>query len=102
MKKWFFTSESVLEGHPDKLCDQVADGILDAILEQDPLSRVACDVSASTGLIMIYGQITTNSFIDIPQIARDIILQIGYDDTDYGTRRQVLLGIDRDRRAIAI
>jgi len=104
MKKWFFTSESVLEGHPDKLCDQVADGILDAILEQDPLSRVACDVSASTGLIMIYGQITTNSFIDISQIARDIILQIGYDDTDYGIDGRccsVLTGIDRQSLDIA-
>jgi len=73
-----------MEGHPDKICDQVADGIMDALLEQDPLSRVACDVSASTGLIMVYGQITTSATVDIPKIARKTIQDIGYTDTDYG------------------
>lgn len=105
MKKWFFTSESVLEGHPDKICDQIADGILDAILEQDPMSRVACDVSASTGLIMIYGQITTNSSVDIPQIARNIIMEIGYTDTDYGIDGRccsIMTGIDRQSADIAV
>jgi S-adenosylmethionine synthetase len=105
MKKWFFTSESVMEGHPDKICDQVADGIMDAILEQDPLSRVACDVSASTGLIMIYGQITTAATVDIQKIARKIILDIGYTDTDYGIdgkKCSVLTGIDKQSADISV
>jgi len=104
MKKWFFTSESVLEGHPDKICDQIADGILDAILEQDPYSRVACDVSASTSLVMIYGQITTRSSIDIPKIARNIMTEIGYTDTEYGIdgdNCSVLTGIDKQSLDIA-
>jgi S-adenosylmethionine synthetase len=98
MKKWFFTSESVLEGHPDKICDQIADGILDAIIEQDPKSRVACDVSASFGLIMIYGQITTNSNIDIPAVSRKILQDIGYTDIEYGIdggRCSVLTGVSK-------
>ena len=70
MKQWFFTFESTMAGHPDKLCDQVADGILGAILARDPVSRAACDVSASTGLISIFGQITTSADVDIPAIAR--------------------------------
>ncbi len=105
MKKWFFTSESVLEGHPDKMCDQVADGILDAILEQDPMSRIACDVSASTGLIMIFGQITTSAIVDIPDITRKIIQDIGYTDTDYGfdgEKCSVLTGIDKQSSDISI
>jgi S-adenosylmethionine synthetase len=105
MKKWFFTSESVMEGHPDKICDQVADGIMDALLEQDPLSRVACDVSASTGLIMIYGQITTSATVDIPKIARKTIQDIGYTDTDYGIdgiKCSVLSGIDKQSSDISI
>ena len=105
MKKWFFTSESVMEGHPDKLCDQVADGILDAILEQDPMSRVACDVSASSGLIMFFGQITTNAVVDIPEIARKIVLDIGYTDAEFGIdgkRCSVLVGIDRQSPDINI
>lgn len=93
-----------MEGHPDKICDQVADGILDAILEKDPFSRVACDVSASTGLITIYGQITASCTVDIPQIARKIIQDIGYTDTDYGIDGRVcsvLVGIDRQSLDIA-
>ncbi len=105
MRKWFFTSESVMEGHPDKICDQVADGILDAILEQDPLSRVACDVSTSTGLVMIFGQITTNAIVDIPEVARKIIQDIGYTDTDYGfdgEKCSVLTGVDKQSSDISI
>lgn len=104
MKKWFFTSESVMEGHPDKICDQVADGILDAILEKDPWARVACDVSASTGLIMICGQITTACTVDIPFTARKIVQDIGYTDTELGIDGRgcsVLMGIDRQSSDIA-
>ncbi|MGB5822654.1 MAG: methionine adenosyltransferase [Proteocatella sp.] len=104
MEKWFFTSESVMEGHPDKMCDQVADGILDAILEKDPLSRVACDVSASTGLIMVYGQITTSCMVDIPSIVRKIVRYIGYTDAEFGIdgrKCSVLTGIDRQSPDIA-
>lgn len=104
MKKTFFTSESVMEGHPDKLCDQIADGILDAILEQDPSARVACDVSASTGLITVFGQITTVSTVDIPAIARKILQDIGYTDSDYGIDGKscaILIGLDRQSADIA-
>jgi len=104
MGRWFFTSESVMEGHPDKICDQVADGILDAILEKDPLSRVACDVSASTGLIMVYGQISTSCSVDIPKITRRIIQDIGYTDAEFGIDGRscsVLTGIDRQSPDIA-
>ena len=104
MKKSFFTSESVMEGHPDKLCDQLADGILDAILAEDPFARVACDVSASTGLIMVFGQITTASAVDIPAIVRAIIQDVGYTDSDYGFDGKtcsVLIGLDRQSADIA-
>ena len=104
MKKWFFTSESVTEGHPDKLCDQVADGILDAILEKDPMSRVACDVSASTGLILITGQITTSCTVDLSETARRIIQDIGYTDADFGMDGgscAVLTAVDRQSPDIA-
>lgn len=105
MKRWFFTSESVLEGHPDKLCDQIADGILDAILAQDPLSRVACDVSASTGLITVFGQITTTAIVDIPRIVRSILGEIGYTDTDFGidgAKCSVLTGVDQQSPDISM
>lgn len=104
MKRWFFTSESVTEGHPDKLCDQIADGILDEILKQDPLSRVACDVSVSTGLIMIFGQITTSAAVDLQETARRIIRDIGYTDADFGIDARacaVLTGVDRQSPDIA-
>jgi len=104
MKKSFFTSESVMEGHPDKLCDQLADGILDAILAEDPFARVACDVSASTGLITVFGQITTTSVVDIPAIVRAIIQDVGYTDSDYGFDGKscsVLIGLDRQSADIA-
>ena len=77
-----FTSESVTEGHPDKLCDQVSDAVLDAILEQDPMARVACETCATTGMVMVMGEITTTAKIDIPSIARDVVLDIGYNSSD--------------------
>ena len=73
MRRWMFTSESVAEGHPDKMCDQISDGILDAILEKDPMARVACDVTACNGFALIYGQITTKAEVDIPETARGVI-----------------------------
>ena len=84
MSKRLFTSESVTEGHPDKICDQISDAVLDAILEQDPDGRVACETTASTGLIHIMGEISTSCYVDIPKIARDVIREIGYDRAKYG------------------
>ena len=104
MKKWFFTSESVTEGHPDKICDQISDGILDAILEQDPYGRVACDTCASTGLVLVTGQITTKCHIDIPQIVRNIVREIGYTSADYGfdgDSCSILIGIDKQSSDIS-
>ena len=79
MAKRLFTSESVTEGHPDKICDQISDAILDAILEKDPDARVACETTASTGLVHIMGEITTSCYVDIPKITREVIRDIGYD-----------------------
>ena len=84
MSHFFFTSESVTEGHPDKLCDQISDAVLDAILEKDPKGRVACETTASTGLIHIMGEISTECYVDIPRIAREVIRDIGYDRAKYG------------------
>lgn len=84
MKKWLFTSESVTEGHPDKMCDQISDGILDAILEQDPNGRVACETVTKTGFVLVAGEISTNCYIDIPKIVRHTIANIGYDNAEYG------------------
>ena len=84
MSHRFFTSESVTEGHPDKICDQISDAVLDAILAQDPLGRVACETTASTGLIHIMGEISTHCYVDIPKIAREVIRGIGYDRAKYG------------------
>lgn len=105
MKKWFFTSESVTEGHPDKMCDQISDGILDAIMAQDPWGRVACDVTVSTGLVMVVGQITTSSSLDIPKIVRGIVKEIGYTKADFGFDAKacaVLSGIDEQSADIAV
>src|SRR5881398_2159239 len=82
--KAFFTSESVTEGHPDKLCDQISDGVLDAILAQDPLSRVACETATTTGLVLVAGEITTSAWVDIPAVVRKTIEQVGYINADYG------------------
>ena len=84
MAKRLFTSESVTEGHPDKICDQISDAILDAIIEQDPNARVACETAVSTGLVHIMGEITTSCYVDIPKIARQVIRDIGYDRAKYG------------------
>ncbi len=84
MAKHFFTSESVTEGHPDKICDQISDAILDTIFKEDPYARVACEVCCTTGLILIMGEITTTAQPDIQQIARQVVLDIGYDRAEYG------------------
>ena len=84
MRKYYVTSESVTEGHPDKICDQVSDAILDAIISQDPKARVACETTCTTGIINVMGEITTSAYADIPKIARDVVLDIGYDSSDKG------------------
>ncbi|MBN1258392.1 methionine adenosyltransferase, partial [Candidatus Peregrinibacteria bacterium] len=81
---YLFTSESVTEGHPDKIADQISDGVLDAILAKDPKGRVACETLVTTGLVLIAGEITTTCYVDIPKIARQAIREIGYDDATYG------------------
>ena len=78
MEKRLFTSESVTEGHPDKMCDQISDAILDALMAQDPMSRVACETSTTTGLVLVMGEITTKAYVDIQKIVRDTIKEIGY------------------------
>ncbi|MBR5309825.1 MAG: methionine adenosyltransferase [Oscillospiraceae bacterium] len=84
MSKHFFTSESVTEGHPDKICDQISDAILDALLERDPSSRVACETTCTTGIVSVMGEITTNTYVDIPGIVRETVREIGYDRAKYG------------------
>jgi S-adenosylmethionine synthetase len=84
MTNWTFTSESVTEGHPDKMADQISDSILDAILDQDPASRVACETMVTTGLCIVAGEITTSAYVDIPTIARRTICEIGYDRESFG------------------
>ncbi len=84
MAKRLFTSESVTEGHPDKICDQISDGILDAILEQDATARVACETAVTTGIVFVMGEITTSGYVDIPKIVRKIVCDIGYDRAKYG------------------
>ena len=79
-----FTSESVTEGHPDKICDQISDAVLDAILEKDPMGRVACETAVTTGMVMVMGEITTECYVDIPRLAREVIREIGYDRAKYG------------------
>ena len=84
MEKRIFTSESVTEGHPDKVCDQISDGVLDAILAQDPMARVACECATTTGLVLVMGEITANATVDYQKIARDTVCRIGYDGKDAG------------------
>ena len=84
MEKLLFTSESVTEGHPDKVCDAISDAILDALMEQDPNSRVACESVACTGYVLVTGEITTKAYVDIPKIVRDTVREIGYDKSEYG------------------
>ena len=82
--QYFFTSESVTEGHPDKICDQISDAVLDAIIADDPNARVACDTSVTNGLVMVFGEITTSTYVDIAKVARQVVLDIGYDRAKYG------------------
>ena len=84
MARTLFTSESVTEGHPDKICDQISDAVLDAILEQDPMARVACETATTTGMVLCMGEISTTAYVDIPGIARSVIQEIGYDRAKYG------------------
>ena len=84
MAKMLFTSESVTEGHPDKICDRVSDAILDEILKKDPNARVACETTCTTGIISVMGEITTNCYVDFPKVAREVVLEIGYDRAKYG------------------
>ncbi len=105
MSNFFFTSESVTEGHPDKICDQISDAVLDAILEQDELGRVACETVVTTGMIMCMGEITTTADIDIPKIAREVVKDIGYDRAKYGFDSHtcaVLTSIDEQSPDIAM
>ena len=84
MSRTFFTSESVTEGHPDKVCDQISDAVLDAILERDPMAHVACETVATTGMVLVMGEITTTAVVDIPAIAREVVREIGYNDASQG------------------
>ena len=84
MAHHLFTSESVTEGHPDKVCDQISDAVLDAILEQDPEGRVACEVVATTGMVTVMGEISTSCYVDIPRIVRETVREIGYDRAKIG------------------
>ena len=84
MEKILFTSESVTEGHPDKMCDAISDAILDALMEKDPMSRVACETAATTGMVFVMGEITTNAYVDIQKIVRDTVREIGYTRAKYG------------------
>ena len=84
MRTRYFTSESVTEGHPDKMCDAISDAILDELMRKDPMSRVACEVATTTGLVLVMGEITTSAYVDIPKIARNTIREIGYTNADYG------------------
>ena len=105
MARHLFTSESVTEGHPDKICDQISDAVLDAIFEQDPNGRVACETCASTGLIHIMGEITTSCYVDIAKIARQVVLDIGYDRSQYGfdgNTCAVITNIDEQSSDIAL
>ena len=83
-EKILFTSESVTEGHPDKMCDQISDAILDELMKQDPMSRVACETCCTTGVVMVMGEITTKAYVDIPKIVRDTVREIGYTRGKYG------------------
>ena len=105
MAKRLFTSESVTEGHPDKICDQISDAVLDAILEQDPQARVACETTVTTGLVHVMGEITTSCYVDIPKIARDVVRDIGYDRAKFGfdcDTCAVLTSIDEQSPDIAL
>ena len=84
--KFFFTSESVTEGHPDKMCDQISDAVLDSIIKDDPNARVACETFATTGMVVVMGEITTKTYVDIPSVVRDTVREIGYTRAKYRLR----------------
>ena len=105
MEKRLFTSESVTEGHPDKVCDAISDAILDACMEQDPMSRVACETAACTGFVLVTGEITTSAYVDIQKVVRDTVKEIGYDKSAYGfdgNTCAVLVAIDEQSSDIAM
>lgn len=105
MQKRLFTSESVTEGHPDKICDQISDAVLDALLEQDPMSRVACETAITTGLVLVMGEITTEGYVDIQKIVRDTIREIGYTHSEYGFDANtcgVIVALDEQSKDIAM
>ena len=105
MEKILFTSESVTEGHPDKVCDSISDAILDAMMAQDPMSRVACETATTTGLVLVMGEITTKANVDIQKIVRDTIREIGYDNADYGFDAdtcEVITSLDKQSTDIAM
>ena len=105
MEKRLFTSESVTEGHPDKICDQISDAILDALLEQDPMSRVACETATTTGMVLVMGEITTNAYVDIQKIVRETVTEIGYTRGKYGFDAEtcgVITAIDEQSQDIAL
>ena len=105
MEKLLFTSESVTEGHPDKMCDAISDAILDALMEKDPMSRVACETCTTTGLVMVMGEITTNAYVDIQKIMRETVREIGYDRAKYGFDCDtcgVIVALDEQSKDIAL
>ena len=105
MEKRLFTSESVTEGHPDKVCDAVSDAVLDALMEQDPMSRVACETFAGTGFVMLVGEITTKASVDMQAIVRRTVTEIGYNDSSVGfdgNTCAVMLSIDKQSADIAM
>lgn len=105
MYRKYFTSESVTEGHPDKMCDAISDAILDALIEQDPMSRVACETCVTTGLVMVMGEITTKAYVDIPKVVRDTVREIGYTRGEYGFDADtcgVITAIDEQSADIAL
>ena len=105
MEKRLFTSESVTEGHPDKRCDAISDAILDALMEKDPMSRVACETASCTGFVLVTGEITTNAYVDIPKIVRETVKEIGYDKSEYGfdgNTCAVMVSIDEQSSDIAM
>ncbi|MDO4331893.1 MAG: methionine adenosyltransferase [Eubacteriales bacterium] len=105
MEKRLFTSESVTEGHPDKMCDAISDAILDALMAQDPMSRVACETASCTGFVLVTGEITTSAYVDIPKIVRETVKEIGYDKSEYGfdgNTCAVMVSIDEQSSDIAM
>ena len=105
MEKRLFTSEAVTEGHPDKMCDAISDAILDALMEKDPMSRVACETASCTGFVLVTGEITTNAYVDIPKIVRETVKEIGYDKSEYGfdgNTCAVMVSIDEQSSDIAM